>query len=84
MARTKEMVVIDTKIPDPDSHFRLRGCKCGWEKAEYILLSGEGREEWSVECPKCGAHTPRSPIRHDTQIYWNTNMAAPPIMRRAI
>ena len=44
MARTKEMVVIDTKIPDPDSQFRLRGCKCGWEKAEYILLSGEGRQ----------------------------------------
>ena len=28
MARTEEMVVIDTKIPDPDSQFRLRPCSC--------------------------------------------------------
>lgn len=62
---------------DPDSHWRLRGCKCGCEKPEYILLGGEGREEWTVECPVCGAHTPRSPIRHDVQVYWNRNLAAP-------
>ena len=72
------MKKLKTLIPDPDSQFQLRGCKCGREKPEYILLGSEGREEWTVECPACGAHTPRSPIRHDAQVYWNRNLAAPP------
>ena len=42
------MKKLKTLIPDPDSQFQLRGCKCGWEKPEYILLGGEGREEWTV------------------------------------
>lgn len=43
MARTEEMVVIDTKIPDPDSQFRLRPCSCRSENVGYLQIhAGSG------------------------------------------
>ena len=69
MARTEEMVVIDTKIPDPDSQFRLRPCSCSSE---------------AVRCFTCGKTSDMFLVRHDAQIYWNTNMAGRPNNRRVI
>jgi hypothetical protein len=78
------MKKLKTLIPDPDSQFRLRECKCGSGEAEYLLLGGAGEEVWTVQCPKCGIHTPYSPIRHNVQVYWNKHLAERPIIRRAI
>lgn len=78
MARTEEMVVIDTKIPDPDSQFRLRPCSCRSENVGYLKIRAGGQEPWAVRCFSCGTTTDPFPIRHDAQIYWNKNMAAPP------
>lgn len=84
MARTEEMVVIDTKIPDRDSQFRLRPCRCSCENVGYLQLRGSSRDPWAVRCFGCGETTEPFPVRHDAQVYWNTNMAARPIIRRVI
>ena len=60
-----EMIVIDTKFPDPDSQFRLRLCGCS-------------QEHWAVRCFGCGTTTDPFLIRHDAQIFWNTKMAVTP------
>lgn len=78
MARTEEMVVIATKIPDPDSQFRLRPCRCRCENVGYLQIRTGGRKPWAVRCFGCGRTTDPFPIRHDAQIYWNTNMAVTP------
>lgn len=74
----KTVTVIDTKIPDPDSQFRLRPCSCSGENVGYLQICACGRESWAVRCFGCGRTTDPFPIRHDAQIYWNTNMAVTP------
>lgn len=78
MARTEEMVVIDTKIPDPDSQFRLRPCSCRCENVGYLQIRIGSRKPWAVHCFGCGTTTEPFLIRHDAQVYWNTNMAVTP------
>lgn len=75
MLRTEEMVVIDTKIPVPDSQFRLRPCRCGSENVGYLQIRAGAVDPWIVRCFGCGKTSEPFPIRHDAQIYWNTNMA---------
>ncbi len=77
MVKLKDLI-----LPDPDGQFRLRGCKCGCKEPGYILLGAEGREKWGVECPDCGKATPGFPVRHDAQVYWNRNLAAPALKVR--
>lgn len=82
MARTEEMVVIDTKFPDPDSQFRLRPCGCSSENVGYLQIRAGGQEPWEVRCFNCGKTSEPFLVRHDAQIFWNTNMAVTP--RRSI
>ena len=84
MARTEEMVVIDTKIPDPDSQFRLRPCRCRSENVGYLQIRTGDRKPWAVRCFTCGKTSDMFLVRHDAQIYWNTNMAGRPNNRRVI
>ena len=79
-----DMNVIDMKIPVPDSQFRLRPCRCRCENVGYLQIRAGGQEPWAVRCFGCGRTTDPFLVRHDAQIYWNTNMAARPIIRRAI
>lgn len=79
-----EMIVIDTKIPDPDSQFRLRPCGCTSENVGYLQIRAGGHEPWAIRCFGCGATTEPFQIRHDAQIFWNTNMAVRPNNRRII
>lgn len=79
-----DLIVIDTKIPDPDSQFRLRPCRCSSENVGYLQIYVGDLKPWAVRCFTCGKTSDMFPIRHDAQIYWNTNMAARPIIRRAI
>lgn len=72
------MTVIDRRIPEPDSQFRLRPCKCGREDAAYLQVQMVAGTPWVVSCPGCGATTEPFGIRHEAQIFWNTNMAARP------
>lgn len=72
------MNVIDRKIPDMDSQFRLRPCKCGREDVAYLQIQLDAQTPWVVSCPGCGATTEPFEIRHDVQIFWNTTMAAMP------
>lgn len=78
MIGAEELVVIDTKIPDPDSQFRLRPCGCSSENVGYQQIRAGGQEPWVVRCFSCGTTTDPFLIRHDAQIYWNTNMAVTP------
>lgn len=80
MNGVEEMVVIDTKIPDPDGHYRLRRCACGRE-AEYIRLKEAGVPVWVAACPGCALRSPEYAARHEAQVYWNRNIAPaePPV-----
>lgn len=78
---TDDLMVVDTKIPDPDSQFRLRPCRCGCENVGYLQIRIDGQEPWVVHCFGCGVTTKPFLIRHDAQIYWNTKMAVTPKRR---
>ena len=80
----KDLIVIDAKIPVPDSQFCLRPCRCGSESVWYLQIRVGAADPWIVRCFGCGQTSEPFPIRHDAQIYWNTNMATPPIIRRGI
>lgn len=80
----KDLIVIDTKIPDPDSQFRLRPCGCSSENVGYLQIRAGSVDPWVVHCFGCGKTSEPFPIRHDAQIYWNTNMAVRPNNRRII
>lgn len=73
-----EMIVIDTKFPDPDSQFRLRLCGCSSQNVGYLQIRAGGQEHWAVRCFGCGTTTDPFLIRHDAQIFWNTKMAVTP------
>ena len=73
-----DKIVIDTKIPAPDSQFRLRPCRCGCENIGYLQIRAGAQEPWVVRCFRCGAATEPFLIRHDAQIFWNTKMAVTP------
>ena len=60
-------MIVQTILPPPDSHFRLRECGCGGA-ARYV---GYDTDEWAVECTACGKAGVRGKLRHDVQIHWN-------------
>lgn len=80
----KTLNIIDTKFPEPDSQFRLRPCRCRCENVGYLRIRADGREPWVVRCDRCGETTGPFQVRHDAQVFWNTNMVAMPTVRRAI
>lgn len=79
---TARLEVLCTKFPDPDSQFRLRPCRCGNEEVGYQQICDDERRAWVIRCFDYGTTSEPFPIRHDAQIYWNTNMAVTP--RRSI
>ena len=64
--------VIEIKVPDPDSQWRLRPCKCGndpvYKHERYGMIKVD---YWKVICPACGRQTQDFPVRHDAQLEWN-------------
>ena len=65
--------VIDIKVPDPDSQYRLKPCKkCQSDNAAYEHYNGRGGAAWRVKCFSCGNTVDKGyRIRHDAQIAWN-------------
>lgn len=59
--------------PDPDSHYRLRPCRCSSDNVAYVkILCGDGVERWRAECFDCGIRTAGYfEIMHDAQVAWN-------------
>ena len=84
MIGVRKMVVIDTKIPDPDSQFRLRQCSCSSENVGYLQIHAGSIKPWAVRCFTCGKTSDMFLVRHDAQIFWNTNMAVMPNNGRMI
>lgn len=84
MTRAKEMVVVGMVIPEPDSQFRLRPCSCGSENVGYLQIHAGSIKPWAVRCFTCGKTSDMFLVRHDAQIYWNTNMAVRSNNRRII
>lgn len=67
---------IEIKKPDPDSHFRLRPCKCGSDNVAYVRYTNGG-DAWRVSCFDCGHTVDKGHHdRHDAQVVWNEAMKA--------
>lgn len=64
--------VIEIKVPDPDSQFRLIPCKCGSDNVAYEHYNGRGGAAWRVKCYCCGFTVDKgNRVRHDAQRNWN-------------
>lgn len=66
--------VLETIRPDPDSHYRLRPCKCGTPLAAVYerYTTKDGNWAWRVVCNSCGATVDlQGTVRHDVQVEWN-------------
>ena len=65
--------VIEIKVPDPDSQFKLLPCKkCGSDNVAYVHYNGRGGAKWRVECFDCGHTVDKgNTVRHDAQVNWN-------------
>lgn len=64
--------VIEIKVADPDSQFRLLPCKCGSDNVAYEHYNGRGGAAWRVKCYDCGYTVDKgNKVRHDAQINWN-------------
>ena len=64
--------VIEIKVPDPDSQFRLIPCKCSSDNVAYELYNGRGGAAWRVKCYCCGFTVDKgNRVRHDAQRNWN-------------
>ena len=64
--------VIEIKVPDPDSHFRLISCKCSSDNVAYEHYNGRGGAAWRVQCYCCGFTVDKgNRVRHDAQRNWN-------------
>lgn len=64
--------------PDPDSHFRLRPCKCGSDHVAYVKYLDGPEEAWAAQCFDCGYRAmsvPGCKIQHDAQMAWNKAVA---------
>lgn len=58
--------------PRPDSHYRLRKCKCGHDQPVYI----QGKDHrWRVKCLECGMETLEFRAQHEAQVSWNHGVA---------
>ena len=64
--------VIEIKVPDPDSQFRLIPCKCSSDNVAYEHYNGRGGAAWRVKCYACGFTVDKgNRVRHDAQRNWN-------------
>ena len=64
--------VIEIKVPEPDSQFRLIPCKCGSDNVAYEHYNGRGGAAWRVKCYACGFTVDKgNRVRHDAQRNWN-------------
>lgn len=64
--------VIEIKVPEPDSQFRLVPCKCGSDNVTYEHYNGRGGAAWRVKCYCCGFTVDKgNRVRHDAQRNWN-------------
>ena len=64
--------VIEIKVPEPDSQFRLIPCKCGSDNVAYEHYNGRGGAAWRVKCYGCGFTVDKgNRARHDAQRNWN-------------
>lgn len=64
--------VIEIKVPEPDSQFRLIPCKCGSDNVAYEHYNGRGGAAWRVKCYCCGFTVDKgNRVRHDAQRNWN-------------
>ena len=57
--------------PDPDSHFRLTPCKCGYGDAVYTRTITTRGVEWVAGCLTCERCTRIWNAQHAAQIEWN-------------
>lgn len=54
--------------PDPDSHWRLRNCKCGSGNVAYLEYCAEHGDAWRVKCFACGHTVDKGrKVKHDAQ-----------------
>lgn len=60
--------VVDIKVPEPDSHFRLKACQCGSDNVAYALGT-DGK--WRGRCFDCGNTGEGSQVPHEAQQKWN-------------
>lgn len=70
---------IEIRKPEPDSHFRLKNCRCcGGSNVAYVKYLDEGAELWRAECFDCGylPETGGTIVRHEAQVRWNLGTAA--------
>jgi len=82
--RKQGVQVLDSKVPDRDSQFRLRACKaCGSEEPVYIKLPERNGKLWRVRCLGCFAQTQGHQAVHDAQMEWNMHKGVIPVIRRA-
>ena len=69
--------VIEIKVPEPDSQFRLLSCKCKSDNVAYEHYNGRGGAAWRVKCYDCGFTVDKgNRVRHDAQINWNEAVKA--------
>ena len=64
--------IVDIKVPEPDSQFRLKPCKCGSDNVAYALGT-DGK--WRGRCFDCGHTGEGSVVRHRAQMIWNGGTA---------
>ena len=69
--------VIQISRPAPDSHYRLRNCRCQSDNVSYVQYEGDGAERWRVLCFDCGNTVDKGcTVKHEAQVAWNEKMAA--------
>ena len=60
--------VVEIKVPDSDSQWRLLHCKCKSDNVAYVL-GADGM--WRVRCFDCGHTGAGAKVRHEAQVNWN-------------
>lgn len=65
--------VIEIKVPNPDSQYRLKPCKkCLSDNVAYVHYNGRGGAAWRVKCFSCGHTVDKgNKVRHYAQLAWN-------------
>ena len=65
--------VIEIKVPETDSQYRLVPCKkCQSDNVAYEHYNGRGGAKWRVRCFGCGHTVDKgNTVRHDAQLAWN-------------
>lgn len=63
--------VIEIKVPQPDSQYRLVKCQCGSDNVAYVRYEDQGEELWRGQCFDCGRTGNGAKVRHEAQVMWN-------------